>query len=382
MTCSKIALHHVGGRWGNHPFPIPSRFAKDFAVTLYEADADAIEGIREATKNEASDIAVIQACLAETDCDKTLRLTLNPGATSLLECGTAIDGYYEFHRGVDFEYPEAVGLIGERTLPARSLDSLVSSGMSPPDFLTLDVQAYEYQVLQGASETLERHVCGLIVEVEFVHLYKGQRRFQDICDLLNAAGFVFVRFLNSGEVKGPRAPLGYRGRGYQIFADALFLRRPRADRLDDIAIAVHEKLCFCAVVFNMTELAVECFEVLRGAGKPFAGGSGWRAFLAELFEAYDRGVKFMPPLFNDILPPEHVLDFSSAGDPDQWPAIFRIGTYSDDYLRHLTAMQRGHDTDFEAVLRRYGFNDCADCVRDIRQDQATKILSLIESSRR
>ena len=39
---SKIVLHHVGGRWGDHPFPRLPAFAGDFVEVLYEADTDAI----------------------------------------------------------------------------------------------------------------------------------------------------------------------------------------------------------------------------------------------------------------------------------------------------------------------------------------------------
>src|SRR3984957_19683813 len=48
---SKIVLHHVGGRWGNHPFPRLPAFAGDFVEVLYEADTDAIAAIQEAGKD-------------------------------------------------------------------------------------------------------------------------------------------------------------------------------------------------------------------------------------------------------------------------------------------------------------------------------------------
>jgi len=35
---SRIALHHVGRRWGNHSFPQLLAFAGDFVEVLYEAD--------------------------------------------------------------------------------------------------------------------------------------------------------------------------------------------------------------------------------------------------------------------------------------------------------------------------------------------------------
>jgi hypothetical protein len=54
---SKIVLHHVGGRWGNHPFPRLPAFAGDFVEVLYEADTDAIAAIQEAGKDRPNELS-------------------------------------------------------------------------------------------------------------------------------------------------------------------------------------------------------------------------------------------------------------------------------------------------------------------------------------
>jgi hypothetical protein len=52
MTANfKIALHHVGGRSGNHPFPRLPAFAGDFVEVLYEADTDAIAAMAKQSAN-------------------------------------------------------------------------------------------------------------------------------------------------------------------------------------------------------------------------------------------------------------------------------------------------------------------------------------------
>ncbi len=65
MTASsKIVRHHVGGRWGNHPFLRLPAFAGDFVEVLDEADTDAIAAIHQAGKDRPGELAVIPACLA------------------------------------------------------------------------------------------------------------------------------------------------------------------------------------------------------------------------------------------------------------------------------------------------------------------------------
>src|ERR1700692_3361070 len=59
---SKITLHHVGGRWGNHPFPRLPAFAGDYVEVLYEADTDAIDAIHQAGKDSSSELIVIPRC--------------------------------------------------------------------------------------------------------------------------------------------------------------------------------------------------------------------------------------------------------------------------------------------------------------------------------
>jgi hypothetical protein len=97
---SKIALHHVGGRWGNHPFPQLPAFAGDLVEVLYEADTDAIAAIREAGKDRPNELIVIPACLADSDGDGLLHIYLNPGLTSLRELNHVLDQRYQNTFGV------------------------------------------------------------------------------------------------------------------------------------------------------------------------------------------------------------------------------------------------------------------------------------------
>src|SRR5580693_6484520 len=101
---SKIALHHVGGRWGNHPFPRLPAFAGDFVEVLYEADTDAIAAIHEAGKSHANELIVIPACLADSDGEGLLHIYLNPGLTSLHEINRVLDRRYQNTFGIDFDF--------------------------------------------------------------------------------------------------------------------------------------------------------------------------------------------------------------------------------------------------------------------------------------
>jgi FkbM family methyltransferase len=385
-TSSKIVLHHVGGRWGNHPFPRLPAFAGDFVEVLYEADTDAIAAIQEVGKDRPSELIVIPACLADSDGEGLLHIYVNPGLTSLRELSRVLDHRYQNTFGIDFDFGnDGARLLQKRELATRRLDGLIAAQPAPcppPDFLSLDVQSGEYEVLLGARDALDRSICGLIVEVEFGEMYVGQRRFQEVYDLLDGAGFDFVRFLSIGETS-VRAPLGFRGDGYQDFADALFLRR--CDRVPGDAAGRGEmltKLCFFALTFGVVELAVQCLAALHGATLPQA--RAYERFVAACRDVYERDAKLLPPLFSAILPPHRVADYSAAASFQQWPGIFEgLRGFDAAYLRQLKRYERRADSEFEALLRRHGLVEVALTVKRKRRSQARNIRwAILESQGR
>ncbi len=58
--------------------------------------------------------------------------------------------------------------------------------------LKLDVQGFEPQVLQGASDTL-LNVDYVLLESSFRPLYDGEKTFIDILNMLSDRGFEFSR---------------------------------------------------------------------------------------------------------------------------------------------------------------------------------------------
>jgi FkbM family methyltransferase len=383
---SKIVLHHVGGRWGNHPFPRLPAFAGDFVEVLYEADTDAIVAIREAGKVRPSELIVIPACLADSDGEGLLHIYVNPGLTSLRELSHVLDHRYQNTFGVDFDFGhDGARLLQKRKIATHRLDGLIAAQPAhcpPPDFLSLDVQSGEYEVLLGARDALEQSICGLIVEVEFGEMYAGQRRFQDVYDLLNGAGFDFVHFLAIGETS-VKAPLGFRGDGYQDFADALFLRRcDRVPHDDAGRRAMLTKLCFFALSFGVVELAVQCLTALHGA--PLPQDRAYERFVAACREVYERDIKLFPPRFSAILPPLRFADYSAAAGFQQWPGIFEgLRGFDAAYLRQLKPYERRTDNEFETLLRRHGLADVASTVKRKRRSQARNIRwAILESQGR
>lgn len=115
------------------------------------------------------------------------------------------------------------------TLPVETsrLDDLVAAGTCPaPDYLKLDVQGGERDVLEGATRTLAG-ACVVECEVEFVPLYKGQPLFHDVAALLQAQGFLLHQLRDvAGQALRPflLARSKLEPLSQLLWADAVFVR--------------------------------------------------------------------------------------------------------------------------------------------------------------
>lgn len=107
-------------------------------------------------------------------------------------------------------------IIGTQESEQRTLDSLVGEYVRPRDrvFCKLDVQGYEGQVLQGASELL-RTCRGVQLEMSLVPLYEGSLCIDEAMSLMKAAGLTLAR-LEPG-FSNPAT-------GRMLQADGVFLR--------------------------------------------------------------------------------------------------------------------------------------------------------------
>lgn len=97
----------------------------------------------------------------------------------------------EMHRQVA---PQSAYQDRER-VPLQTLDAVAGpylKEMQAP-FLKIDTQGFEWQVLDGARDTLP-HIRGVMVELSLVPLYEGQHLWREVMDRLEAAGFTLWAF--------------------------------------------------------------------------------------------------------------------------------------------------------------------------------------------
>jgi FkbM family methyltransferase len=149
-------------------------------------------------------VRVYPVALGEQDGEVTMHVNSHSHSSSILGLG-------ERHRKA---FPDARE-IGTIRVPVSTLDrELESVSLENPVLLKLDVQGYEPQVLNGATETLKR-VDYVLLETSFRPLYEGEKTFTEIARTMEERGFEFLR---------PVAWLSDPHNGEVLQMDALFAR--------------------------------------------------------------------------------------------------------------------------------------------------------------
>jgi len=306
----QIAIHHVGGRAGSSAIPANSYFKDDMSWTFYEADDTCIEQIQENIRS-LGQVTVLPYCLGKTEGTATLHINKDPYTSSLLAFNENYARYYYFTVDpevgpIDYVYGETVACMEQRTVNVLPLKSVVDRGEAkPPDFLSMDTQGSEYEILLGCGNLLESQVLAIQTEIEFQPVYKDQKLCGHMMELLSQHGFIFARFTELHEMAPNRGVIGARADGFQVFGEGLFLKSP------DQILASHDpstqytklmKLAYIAITYHLLEFAGTCLKAaaeLKGADEAvkLLEKTSFARFLQGLVQKMEDGVR--PSTFND-----------------------------------------------------------------------------------
>lgn len=176
-----------------------------------------------------------------------------------------------------FENPHEISLARDIFFPVRRepmtvvnlIDWAKTSGIDHVDFLKLNVQGGEKEILIGAGSLLDS-VLGILVEVAFVESYRDRPMFVDVDVLLRERGFVFFDLLAHHYIGRASSPIaaqhltiasGKLSRlvsewGQLIEGHAIYFRDPigSSTRLDFVHTV---KLAALAEAYGQVEYAFE-----------------------------------------------------------------------------------------------------------------------------
>lgn len=200
-----------GARAGKMPRGF--RALGDSAYVGFEADAEECARLNDAARPHHR---FVQAFLAGSAGRRPFHLTASPACASL----------FAPNEDVLAAFPElAAAFVVHDTIEVHTVTlqaALDAAGIHGADFLELDTQGSEHEILEGAGRVLDG-ILGVRVEVEFAPMYLGQPLFADLDAYLRARGFVLFD-LSRYRARRGALPADVPTRGQLLWGHALYLR--------------------------------------------------------------------------------------------------------------------------------------------------------------
>lgn len=316
MSDQKLCFHHVGARSEELTFP-HHKFADDVVKVLYDADADCLAAAKAHAASGATGLHIAPYAVGGKSGQGSFNINYDPNTNSLLKFNDEYSGFYGHFpvRNNDYLLSEAIDTVSTRAVDIVTMDSIFADGKDTPppffpkpDFLAIDTQGSEYEILTGARNTITSSVLGISLEAEFEPIYEGQKLFGDISGLLSELGFYFVDFLHFPKWAPARYPIGLRDGGFLLYSDALFLRK--IDNIESKAANDSEKrlllrkLGFISILNRQTEYGLACLEAASrfdaAADEHTGSKPTYMAFLDSFHDAAKRHPRIFPVTFRSL----------------------------------------------------------------------------------
>ena len=179
------------------------------SLHAFEPQADACANLH--TRYAAhpfKNLCINPCALGSEEGEMTFHVTRHPAMSSLLapdkEAYRQALGQHR-HYG---QWQQTIVIERDTMVDVRTLDGYGGVEL-PIDYLKIDTQGSELQVLQGARQLLkDRQILVVKAEASTVAVYDGQPLFEDICSFMKDSGFSLVDFVVADIGAGLKAPSG------------------------------------------------------------------------------------------------------------------------------------------------------------------------------
>ena len=209
----------------------------------------------------------------------------------------------------DLSFEEGLESEANIEVPTRSVDSLCAEGLPTPNWLTIDTQGHEMEILSGAQQALNDSVAGITLEVSFIEMYDQTPDVGDIHSFMTIHGFDLVA-IKPIHAHRSRNPFAWRGRSSILMADFTYLRM--VDRTD-WQPSLRSMHAFIATVVGCTDTTLRILQNLQHCDDPMPD----LGRITRMLQAFAKlGAEVTPDMPSDWL---HITSgISAKGGGSDW----------------------------------------------------------------
>lgn len=279
----RIRVHHIGGIGGFGPtdaiakldMPSPQKYKNenDIEWIIYDANE---ESLLASTAQQDSNYTLIHKCIGGANSKGRFNVMTAGSASSMLMPAPSAAQYTMFTRKDKAQiWGKHTRVVKSVDIEINTLDGLYETRKVPSaDFLSVDAQGAELDIINGASIMLKSSVVGIVCEVEFAELYAGQPLFCDTQDRLRKDNFRLCQIYNHQYFNTAPYVNELQGKGFHIVGEALFFKDPGTliddNKLDELPtetltqnVAQCLKLAAISVVFDQLDFALGIIRSLQ-----------------------------------------------------------------------------------------------------------------------
>lgn len=297
-----ISYHHIGGRGGKFPIGIPDALRDGVELTMYDADETCVDEAKNSHFVQGFNmVKVFPFCISDKDSFDNFIITKQPHASSLLEANSEA---YPFIRNSPkfgaMRLQEILAPHKRIRLETRKLSSVLSKmGSRCPDFISLDTQGNEFDIISSSKDIFQGALL-INVEISFTELYKGQKNFPEIHNLMTEIGYALVDFKLYDPHHYCFTPIDFDGKGFLLDGEAFYIKKPDLENWDLNKIL---KYCFAALLCEQTHLCILVFDSIRARFHEeldkFDRCYSYINLIKHLYNVYQESYKVYLPKFHE-----------------------------------------------------------------------------------
>lgn len=214
----QILIYHGGGRGGIHKsftnFPFKLKYVS------FEPGDEEIELDTNSSSSHLLEVIHVKEALGRNhNVQKNLKIYNQKDLSSMFDINHKVSNRYKYQN---------ITLESEVMIPVTTIDAHSKLSDDQVDFIVLDTQGSELDILKGADATLKT-VLGIRVEINFIDLYPNSPLFFEVCQFLYGEGFYLVRLERPGSpTVGPATDAGAFSLNWDDAApfssDAIFIK--------------------------------------------------------------------------------------------------------------------------------------------------------------